>query len=72
MKYYVYVNKPTSKARIHWACGYCNDDNAKRRTKNGEWHKFNTLKEAEGFVRKSNKKHVSKCKNCLKKENLTT
>ena len=73
MSYYVYVNKPTSKARIHKGlCSWCNNGkgchSANRRTENGEWHIFKTIKEAENFARKSDKR-VSKCQHCLKHEN---
>jgi hypothetical protein len=69
MKYYVYVNRPEPKARIHEeSCPHCNNGtgchNRSSKTKHGEWFGPFTFEKAN-IVAKETNKPISKCKHCL-------
>ena len=65
MSYVVYVNHPTSKARIHSTlCGkYTNHENDE--TINGYWSEaFENFSDAMSYAKATHKKHVDTCSLC--------
>lgn len=66
MSYVVYVNHPTSKARVHNIdCSEYRNRKADE-TENGYWSEehFQTVKEAMTFAKSTGKADVSVCSKC--------
>ena len=66
MPYAVYVNHPTSKARVHsTGCS----EYARRKadvTGNGYWQSgFPSLRRALAYAKNTGKKNVSQCRKCI-------
>jgi len=65
MFYVIYVNHPTSKARVHTTlCGkYTNRKNDE--TINGYWSEiFESFNDAMSYAKATHKKHVDTCRLC--------
>jgi len=70
MKYWVYVNRPVPKARIHKeSCHCCKEGegfhNRPRKTEHGEWLGPFMFEKAN-VVAEGTNKPISKCKHCFK------
>ncbi len=71
MRFYVYINEPTNKARIHVAeCAFCNDGEGMVRDKspyNGRWcGPFFSDREAVTCAKNSGKADIRWCKWCAR------
>lgn len=69
MSFVVYVNHPTSKARIHESMCRHYQNREKEDTRNGFWSKkFKTFEEAKAYARASGKKVKDSCYHCFGKK----
>ncbi len=69
MKYWVHVNKPTSRAIIHKeSCVYCNEGrgcHGVSKPTYSKWYSFHALNDAKDYAHKSGKKIKKGCDFCL-------